>query len=115
MSYASPTYLFTRGKQVDPTPTVIGTVDVRDTRLAVIYVKNLDALQTISVTIQRRAYLADDFTEAQVFEEFTSIPPLTARCVDFDCAVHRELQVTAISSGVGCLADLSVNPDWGRR
>ena len=90
-------------------------MDTRDTRLVAIYVKNTDATQTLDVTVRRRATLADDFAEGQVFDEFTAIPPLTPRVVDFDCGVNTEVEVVGVASGAGLDAELTIKPDGGRR
>jgi hypothetical protein len=100
---------------VDPTPDVIATVDVRDTRIVSIYVKNLDGAQTLSVTIQTRGTLDADFSERLVFDELTAIPAGKARTIDFDCGTQSELQLTGIASGAGLLADVTIKPDGGRR
>ena len=115
MSYSSPTYLVANAVAVDPTPDVIATVDVRDTRLVSIYVKNLDGAQTCDVTIQTRGSLAADFAERNVFDELTAIPAGVARTIDYDCGTQVELQLTAIASGAGLNVDVTIKPDGGRR
>lgn len=111
----SPKYVQSETKPAGPTSTSLAIVDVRDTRLIAIYVKNTDAVQTLSVTVRRRATLADDFSEGQVFDEFTDIPPLTPRVVDFDCGVNTEVEVVGIASGAGLDATITIKPDGGRR
>jgi hypothetical protein len=99
-----------------PTSTVMATVDVRDSRLVAVSVKNLDVgVQTLTVTIGRRCSLADDFSPAQTFEDFTDIPAGAQRTVDFDCGVNLELEVRGIASGLGLNAIITVKPDGGRR
>lgn len=111
----SPKYIQSAPVTVNPTSTSLGIVDVRDARLVAIYVKNLDAVQTLDVTVRRRAALGDDFSDSQVFEELTAIPPLTPKTIDFDCGVQAEIEVVGIASGGGLNATLTVKPDYGRR
>lgn len=115
MSYPNPTWVQDPAVPVDPTPTVVATVDVRDTRLLAIYVKNLDGAQTCDVTIQTRGARSSDFAERAVFDELTAIPAGAARTIDFDCGTQVELQLTAVASGAGLDLDVSIKPDGGRR
>lgn len=93
----------------------MGIVDVGDTARVAVSVKNLDAVQTLNVTLRRRPAVQDDFSDAPVFDELTGIPALTTRAVDFDTGVHKELEVVGVASGAGLNATLTVKPDGGRR
>lgn len=111
---ASPPYFRDR-VAVGPTSTSLAIVLIANTRLMAVSVKNLDATQTLTVTLRRRAHPEDDFCDAAAFEELVSIPPLTPRTVDVDCGTHYELEVLGIASGAGLDADLACKPDMGRR
>lgn len=100
---------------VNPTSTSLAIVSIANTRLMAISVKNLDAAQSLTVTLRRRAHPSDDFADAAAFQEFDAIPPLTARSVDVDCGTHFELEVVGVASGAGLQATLACKPDMGRR
>lgn len=100
---------------VNATSTSLAVIDVRDTRLVAVAIKNQDVTQTLSVTLRRRCHPADDFAEGNIFEELTDIPPGTQRAVDVDVGVQWDLEVVGIASGAGLTATLTVKPDRGRR
>ncbi len=111
----SPKFIRTPSVPVLATSTSMAIVDVRDTRLVAVSVKNLDAAQTLNVTLRQRAHPDDDMTDAPVFDELTTIPALTARCITFDVGVMGELEVVGVASGAGLNASVGVKPDGGRR
>jgi len=96
------------------TSTSMAIVDVSTTRRVAVSVKNLDATQTLSVTLRQRAFAADDMAPAPVFDELTAIPALTPRIITFDVGAMNELEVVGVASGAGLNASLSVIPDGGR-
>ena len=106
---------FRGDRPVNPTSTSMVIIDVRDTRLVAIGVKNLDAVQTLTCTIRRRAHQSDDMADGQFFPELDAIPPLTQRAVDVDVGVNMDIELVGIASGGGLQATVTVKSDWGRR
>ena len=100
---------------VGPTSTSMGIIDSRDTRWVAIQAKNLDATQTLTCTVRRRARLADDFAPSVAFDEFFAIPALASRVVDFDSGLSAEVEVLGVASGGGLNSLLTMKPDHGRR
>jgi hypothetical protein len=100
---------------VGVTTTSLVTVDVRDARIVCVAVKNLDASQTLTVTLRARCHASDDFAERAVLRDLTDIPPSTQVCVDVDVGVLTELEVLGVASGAGLDAVVTIKPDNGRR
>jgi hypothetical protein len=99
-----------------PTTTSLGIIDVRETRLASVSVKNLDATQTVTVSLRRRAHLGDDFADAQYYPELEAIAPGVQKQVDVDVGVNMELEALGVASGAGASVMLTMRSDTrGRR
>lgn len=93
------------------TTTSLVVLDVRETKLVAVTLKNPDGLQSLSVTFNTRAHPLDDLAPRSVFEEMTAIPPGQSRTVDVSVGGAVDLEVLAIASGVGVTqATLSVMP-----
>ena len=99
---------------VDPTPTEVLRIDVRDTRLLAITVKNLDVSQVVTCTVERRAFLESDFVPTTL-GDLSDIQPGLAGTVDVDSGAHMEVRVMATASGLGCDVEVSARNDGGRR
>lgn len=98
-----------------PTSTSLAIIDVRNTRFVACAAKNLDATQTVTVSLRRRASNLDDFADAQFYVELADIPPLTQRQVDVDVGSNFELEALGVASGAGATVMLTLKPDFGRR
>ena len=88
-------------------------VDIRDARVVAVAVKNLDAVQTLSCALRRRAHLDDDFALSSL-PDLVEVLPLEQKSVDVDCGTNVELELVGTASGAGLTAQVTVKNDGGR-
>ncbi len=85
---------------VAPTATTLITLDTSATQTATIQVTNLDAVQTLACTIQRRAISSLGFADTTM-PDLANIGPLATAAVDIDCGSNLEVRVIGTASGAG--------------
>lgn len=85
---------------VAPTATVLLTLDTSATQTLTMQVTNLDALQTLACTVQRKAIGGMDWADTPLIA-LESIAPLATAIADLDCGGSLEVRITGIASGAG--------------
>jgi len=88
---------------VAPTATTLATFDVGTTATLTVQVANLDAVQTLACTVQRRATLTSAFVDSTI-GDLADVQPLGSACVDLDCGANAEIRIVGVASGAGLTA-----------
>jgi hypothetical protein len=95
---------------VAPTTTTMVTLDVRDTDMAAVAVKNLDGSQTLSVTVSSRIHPALDWAPSTL-ADLSSIPAGATRSVQVDTRRLDALLLEGVASGAGLTAEVTARAD----
>ena len=85
---------------VAPTSTTLGTFDTSATQTLTIQVTNLDGVQDLACTIQRKAISSLGFADTTM-PDLANIPAGTTAAVDIDCGSNLEVRVVGTASGAG--------------
>jgi hypothetical protein len=99
---------------VNPTPTDVVTVNVRDERVLSGIVKNTDGSQTVDGVVLARAFQGDDEGQS-TFGDLAGIGPGEARPFTIRTDCFDELVFRFTASGAGLTINLSLRGDGGRR
>ncbi len=91
---------------VAPTPTTLATFDVGTTATLTVQVSNLDATQTLSCTVQRRAVTSAAFVDTTL-GDLASIGPNSSAAVDLDCGANSDIRIVGTASGAGLTATIA--------
>jgi hypothetical protein len=93
-------------KAVAPTPTLLATIHVEEYALLCMQFENLDATQTLDVTIKVRSSRTGNYAPNS-FSELLGIAALTPAAVPIDVKGFVDIQFWGVASGAGLNCTIS--------